>query len=135
MKDFIAEGGLVPWRWGEHDCTIRPADWVLERRGLDPAFSFRSAYATAEECRALLKREGGLVRLVSRAMAECGLAETAAPVLGDVGIVSAPIAVRGRRVLNAPVGAICAGDGQWAVLLENQGYGVGEATPLAAWSV
>ena len=108
---------------------------MLERRGVDPAFFIRGAYESAEECRALLKREGGLVRLVSRSMADAGLTTTSEPRLGDVGIVTAPVAIRGRRVLNAPVGAICKGDGQWAVLLENQGYAVGEATPLAAWSV
>ncbi|MBB3972787.1 hypothetical protein GGR24_001444 [Hansschlegelia beijingensis] len=81
-----------------------------------------------------MKREGGLVALVSRAAAAHGLSPTDAPGAGDVGVVRGAIEWRGR-VLRPPTAAVCVGPARWALLTEARGVAIADLPVLSAWSV
>lgn len=75
--------------------------------------------------------------LLSDAFAAAGLRKAAQPASGDVGIVSAPFAIRNGRPLWRDTGAICVGPGKWVMAAER---GLAIAGPpdirlVAAWSL
>lgn len=63
LAAFIAARERRPFRWGEHDCCLFAADWVLECTGTDPAAALRG-YDSERQARRLLKDAGGLRALV-----------------------------------------------------------------------
>lgn len=124
LTAFLAEGCRLPFAWGERDCCLWPADWILAERGLDPAAELRGAYRSPLACRRLLRLGGGLLAVTSAEMRAAGLAGTAAPVLGDVGII---------ETAAGPMGAVCTGSA-WA-LKTVEGIVLVPATPIMAWGV
>lgn len=126
LGDYLVAASRRPWRWGETDCILFVCDWIAMRRGVDPAAPWRGTYADADECGALLAREGGLTGLVRRAFRAAGLEETPTPRTGDVGLVRA-------RGLVRPVGAIRIADA-WAARTDT-GLLVWPAEDLLAWRV
>lgn len=121
----------APFVWGERDCILTVADWVHLVRGVDPAADLRLTYATAGECQRVTGFFTDPVGVVAPRMSKAGLAVTAMPVRGDVGLlmqVTGPTQAR-------PHGAICLGQGFWAVKSE---AGVTAYRPdkiIMAWSV
>lgn len=106
------------------------ADWVLARRGVDPAAELRAAALTERAWRRRIRRVGGLVALIGGQLEAAGLVrrDPADALAGDVGVVDIPT-TEGR----APAGAICTGP-RWAVLTIG-GLAVAPMNPLAAWEV
>lgn len=119
---FIRDGGARAFAWGECDCCTWACDWVLERRGVDPAFRWRGRYRTALGAKRNLRR--GLLAVASDAFAESGFAVTETPKPGDVGVVETP---------HGPALAIKTATG-WAGKAD-VGVVVAPFPCLAAWTV
>lgn len=135
LQEFLAALARRSWRWGETDCMMILADWVACVRGVDPAAPWRGAYADAASCAAIVVGERGLRRLACRAFAEVGLAETLAPVAGDIALVRAPVTLRGRAVPRH-TGAICVGLGGVALMTPDRGMVITRDLPIVrAWSI
>ena len=66
--DFMRQSLSVRFKWGENDCALWAASFVLHETGNDPAKSFRGTYASKFECFQILKESGGLLNLVRRNM-------------------------------------------------------------------
>lgn len=130
LPEFFARAGLTPWAYGRHDCCLWLADWVLEQRGIDPAADLRGRYSTARGCARILKRAGGVAKIVGRCATIAGLAPTTDPQPGDVGVVIATNA-RGK---DEEVGAIKAGADRWAFLTPT-GLSCAPVFWCAAWSM
>ncbi|MGY9046057.1 hypothetical protein P775_14280 [Puniceibacterium antarcticum] len=101
----------LPFLWGESDCCLVVCDWVERVTGIDPARDLRMTYDSAGSC----QRETGFLRDPLRITTQCmegiaGLARTAAPVAGDVGVIK--ILLEGQV---RPVAALCLGPAGWAV--------------------
>lgn len=118
-----------PFVWGECDCVLMLADWVLQLHGVDPAADLRLTYSTAGECQRVTRFFTDPVGLFDRCLTPIGIGRTEAAAVGDIGIVTMSIEGRPR-----PYGAICLGS-KWAVKAEE---GVTAATVgqvLQAWGV
>jgi hypothetical protein len=124
LRAFLLRSAALPFVWGERDCSLWPAEWIAERRGVDPAASLRGRYDTALGCARLLRREGGLARLASRLAADVGLHETNAPRSGDVACV-----VMGRHEVLAIRTAL-----RWAGKSPG-GITLFSAPVIVAWSI
>jgi len=87
LAAFIDERRHRPFAWGEHDCCLFAADWVLALTGIDPAAALRARY----------DRELGAARLAR----ECGTASHGDPwgVLEwptYLGLAETPVSYSGR---------------------------------------
>lgn len=112
LVEFITEESQIPWSWETKNCGLWVSDWVERLTGVDPAAWLRGSATTAEGWQDFIKREGGFMPLVGWMMDSAGFARTGSPDIGDVGIVSAPIAISDRLPV---VGTICAirGNATW----------------------
>ncbi len=133
LADFIEASRRRPWRWGEHDCTLFGADWIVQRIGRDPAETWRGGYATARECRDLLDSHGGLLAIVRDSLAMIGLRETDDPQTGDVGIVRAP-AETPDGVMPREIAAVRQGD-MWVCRGIRPAIMADRFPTVAAWRV
>lgn len=94
---LVAERMSAPFAWGANDCCLFAADAVLATTGIDHAADFRGTYDDAGSALRVLRDNGGLEAVASRAgdpippMTAC---------VGDVGLVE-----HERRELLA----VCAG--------------------------
>lgn len=131
LEDYIAIEGARPAVWGERDCCLFPAGWVLRATGVDPAAAWRGAYASRREAWALIRARGGIERAIGEDMAAAGFVPTSDPMSGDVGLVE--VAVGLRRPVTLVVGAIRVGR-LWAVKA-HLGMVAGRYPVRAAWSV
>lgn len=119
--------------WGESDCLLTPADWLV-RLGLpDPAAPWRGRYRDEAGAEAILAELGGLEALMRAALeplATHGVRRLGAeePRPGDV----AAVRVTGPRG-PAAVGAIRS-ERRWAVRAA-RGMWFGRADALAVWRV
>lgn len=127
LQAFLDRATRTPFAYGEDDCCLWLADWLVWLGWPDPAADLRGRYRTALGCARVLRREGGVLAVVGRCAAVAGLARTDAPVAGDVGVVRAQTD-RGETL----VGALCVGR-RWA--MRGEGLVVALAPPIAAWSV
>lgn len=127
LSTFLRADAARPFAWGVRDCGLRLADWVLFRRGVDPAADVRGTYGDAEELAALMGW-GGLPRFVDRIACRAGLVRTSAPVPGDIAVIS----LRGQ----APQGAIRL-NGGWSILADGGVARVPDvgARVIGSWSV
>lgn len=105
LREFLRASYDKPFVWGERDCALWLADWVMVRRGIDLGAGFRGTYSSEHGCNMLLAREGGLLKLAARLFAAAGIAavDVADATAGDAGCVDAPFGptlgiVTGRRV-------------------------------------
>ncbi len=57
----------MPFIWGETDCMLCLADWVLHVKGHDPAADIRGTY----DCRGSCQRETGFLRDPVGAVEKC----------------------------------------------------------------
>ena len=102
----------TPFRYGQCDCTLWVADWVLLITGRDPAGPWRGRYASRLGWLRLARREGGLVAGAERALWSLGWhrIDPAAARLGDVGIV--PLrGAEGMAIRGATGWLVKSGDG------------------------
>ena len=63
IAEYIARSRATPFEWGCCDCCTWPADYVLERRGVDPMADLRGAYATAFGARRFKIEGGGIAHM------------------------------------------------------------------------
>ena len=120
----------LPFAWGEADCCLMLADWILRVTGRDPAAHLRGLYETAAECQRLTGFLTDPVACFEGCFATIGgLPRRADPLPGDV-------AVYRRADERWPFGGVWTGQ-RWAskgrdgVTLLKPGY-VGA---LAIWGV
>ena len=125
LRGFVQGLAKKPFVWGELDCVLILADWWLLNHGVDLAADLRGTYRTGEECRAVLIREGGVLRLVARRLKAAGASRSASPECGAIGVL---------RRGHSHVGVICSAPGQW-VGKSPQGVSLIRGTAVAAWSV
>jgi len=123
LATFINGRLNIPFTWGEHDCALFLADWILARTGHDYAAPFRGRYKTAIGSKRALKRLGynSLEQVITSALGE----PLTTPLLGQRGdavlvdtdegpaagvVFAAGIAVQGETgIVSLPLGrAICA---------------------------
>lgn len=127
LPSFLRADAARPFVWGVRDCGLRLADWVLARRGTDPAADVRGTYGNAEEL-AMLMGWGGLPRFVDRLARRAGLARVSDPAPGDIAVIS----LRGQP----PQGAIRLDRG-WSIIADGGVARVPDADVriVMAWSV
>ena len=85
-----------PFAWGVNDCCLFAADWVLRRTGVDPAEALRGRYDSESGAQALLRRKGGLARVVSACLGQQPLHEPLRATTGDIVMLDGP--TLGRRL-------------------------------------
>lgn len=119
-----------PFVWGECDCMLVLADWVLRVTGKDPAIDMRYTYDSKFSC----QRETGYFTDPVGTVARCfeqnaGLKRTDHPVKGDVGVVEVPVDGKIEAA-----GGIFTGK-SWAVKAPQGATTLQPIRVLAAWSV
>lgn len=119
---YLAAAARRGFDWRDFNCGLFMADWVVERRGIDPAAFLRGL--SLRQIAGEIRDHGGFDQLCSHAFGAVGLRLISSARPGDVGVVLA-----GRRQL----GAIRTGKG-WAVLTPG-GYAVAQFLARAAWEV
>ena len=122
--DLFLEAALERvWTWGEWDCALCPADWVMALGHPDPAAHLRETYHTAHGAARVVRQAGGMVALWTEVAARAGARPVTAPRKGDVGLIRLPDFEQPRPELLAeatPVslrelaGAVCIGGRHWA---------------------
>lgn len=100
-----------PFRWGDWDCGLLCADWVMVRRGVDPAHGWRGRYGTPLGCARLLKRRGGLVAHFDACLAPYGIKRTSKPKRGDVAVVETEQGLSGGVITGPLVMIACMNGG------------------------
>lgn len=125
LDAFLERMAATPFVDGRTDCALTLADWVVLNGHADPASDLRGRYRTALGRERIVRRHGGLVRVVGDRLERVVLAETANPVRGDGGVV---------RLAGRDLAAICVGGGHWAA--KTDGLWVGHPDEvLKAWRV
>lgn len=133
---FAVETNSHDFQWGEWDCMLDIGDWLKTVTGIDCVSDYRGKYASADEARALFRRQGGLTRVLRCMGRELGLAETAEPRAGDIGLVKAfGMIIRERRSAVFPMGAIMMPSGRWRIRTLGSGHVTRAFPTLVAWSL
>lgn len=117
LGTYVQRTTVLPWRWGDQDCTMWVSDWCLIRWGIDPAEKYRGTYTTEAEMLAII--EPGLLAVVEP---EISLPRKSAPVEGDIGIIE----VAGRQIA-----AIWSGQ-HW-LFRTPRGVGMTRRAAIAIW--
>ncbi|MBS7532263.1 hypothetical protein KHC28_01105 [Ancylobacter sonchi] len=126
LSAFLRHAQRQPFVFGHFDCTLMLADWWLANHGVDPAADWRGTFATQADCNALLRRHGGLPRLLARMALQVGAVRTTDPQPGDFAVIRAP---------TLWAAAIRTPTGRWAVK-EGEGLtAIREARIVAAWKI
>lgn len=60
LHAFIESRRETPFKWGENDCCLFAADWVLELTGVDHAEKYRGKYDDEKGAARIIKRRGGM---------------------------------------------------------------------------
>ena len=123
---FLRALAATEFAWGTKDCALVIADWWEANHGSDPAFYLRETYGSQAECHAVLEREGGLGRLVSRLARSVGAIRSSGDRAGDFGLIR-----HGGRHL----AAIRTQSGRWAVKGEKCVTALKNPKVVAAWHV
>ena len=87
LAEFLRRSAGEPFVWGERDCCLWAAEWIKQLTGRDVASEWRGCYRSRIGCHRLLKREGGLLTLISAIAEQNGFAPTELPQPGDVVLV------------------------------------------------
>lgn len=87
LPEFLRGYARHPFEPGHHDCVLMACDWVLERRGVDPAAPWRGLYKSRASAARLIRNAGGLVPLVTGGMALANMATTEDAMFGDVAVI------------------------------------------------
>ncbi len=124
LPEFLQHMGRTPFVWGETDCCLMASDWMLGKRGVDPAAPLRNRYNTMRGALRHIKRRGGFTAMVCHLMDKAGFRETSDPQPGDVGIVTSEQGV--ALGIKTPTG--------WAVKAVT-GFVVAPFTHTRAWTI
>jgi hypothetical protein len=124
LHAFLRDLARRPAVLGDLDCCLAIADWVLVSRGFDPAPEYRGAYRTAAEYEALLRRDGGILRLIDRLAKRVGAERVKPPQAGDFAVVKA----EGKCW-----GAIRTPSGRWAIKANDGVIMSDKPRLIAAW--
>ncbi len=130
LDQYLDRAARRPFAYGEHDCLLFLADWVREKRGVDPAEGLRGRYSGRLGALRLKLVHGGAAGLVASCVRLAGLERTSEPRAGDIGLLFALVPGASMPQI---VGAICAGE-RW-VALAPSGLVASAAKPAAAWRV
>lgn len=122
-----AEGRPFQWAPPHHDCLSWLADWVAVRRGVDPARSWRGSYRTERGAIRILKREGGAIALLDKALLPLGITRTDVPGRGDIGVIKTPEGAVGVIVLDGSTAAL----GRGGLMIRR----IDLLRPVAAWAM
>lgn len=115
--------------WGRHDCCLWPADWVLHKRGFDPAAQWRGRYDSQDAALAFVAQAGGMVAMWDGVLGQ--LERTNDPADGDVGVI----------IVHGPDGPVANGgifaDRRWSFLAPAGLFraAIDPQFVLAAWHV
>jgi hypothetical protein len=134
LSRFLNRAAETPFQWGEHDCLLWLADWIDERRGIDPASELRGKYSTILQAARIVREAGGMERLVDISTRAAGLSRATSGARGDIAIVQ--VEGDGGAHFGNQAGAILLGGS--AVLLCQGGLVMPRldiAPVIAAWSV
>lgn len=121
LGEYLIAASRKKHVYGAWDCCVFPADWIVANGWPDPMAEWRGGYVDASAA------DDGLVPLAASGLAGVGMPFTAAPILGDVGVIS---------VLGQEAGAIFTGR-RWA-LVAPRGLAFISADPaivVRAWRV
>ena len=132
LQEYIEEAASAPWEWGAMDCVMFAAGWVLNARGIDIASTIRGKYNSMRGAQRLISRNGGFVSGVG-AHVDTLMDRTTSPVDGDIGIVDAPITMRGHMPVCGAVMSVMHG-GLW-VCKSSTGMVASTLPVVAAWRV
>jgi len=102
---FVEEKRNQPFVWGENDCALFTCDWIIILTGADCAAELRGRYRTALGASRLLRRFGGLERLIEGNAEEFGWKEipVRAAQRGDIVIAFLP---ENRAAMPCAVGVV-----------------------------
>jgi hypothetical protein len=113
---YAAESNGHDFTWGQWDCMLDIADWLKVSSGLEASANYRGRYDDAESCRALFRKQGGIVKALRHDAAAMGLEETLEPRPGDIGLVKAfGVLVKRKRAALFAMGGILMPSGRWRV--------------------
>lgn len=132
---YLSEAGRERFVWGELDCFLFVADWVEQITRRDPAGAYRGAYTSSRQGRNIIKANGGALRFAHALLTQVGCEQTEAPEIGDVALVRVALALRGRRVIFVPAGAICNRASMWTIKSHGASLTCGNFPVIRAWKV
>jgi hypothetical protein len=129
LSDVVAQH-LRRWAttdfvWGETDCLMVLADYVLDRIGVDGAAHLRGRYHDRVSCAALTGLDKGHEPVVAACCDVAGLHRTIAPIRGDIGVL---------RLRKLEFGGLCLGD-RWAAKTLDGLMMFDRPEIVAAWAV
>jgi hypothetical protein len=124
LRDFLIAGAARPFAWGVCDCSLWPADWLVESRGVDPVPDLRGTYSCWIGAIRRVRRAGGLAWIFGPRLEAIGMRATLAPAPGDLGVV---------KVGPHLVGAVRTPSGRWAVKRES-GVIIAPFETVLAWT-
>ena len=128
---YLAAAARREFAPGSWDCLLGfVSDWIdQEIPGVDAGAPWRGRYKTAMGMQRIIRREGGVLGIMSHGLGAIGLQVTPDPQPGDVGAVMS-ITARGVE----DIGAIRTARG-WACLAHGGGIMVGQNGTRRAWSL
>lgn len=125
---FLEQAKGEPWIWGKTDCINWLSPWLKMRLGFDPLETYAARCTSPIRAERIVRAMGGVVAGLDRIFAESGVKRTAAPEVGDVGIVEH--FQRGQQIM---LSGINCGE-RWAVRLAD-GVGMVRRDHVAAWGL
>ncbi|MCX5513415.1 DUF6950 family protein [Kaistia algarum] len=127
LQGFLTEYGARPWVWGEVDCCLVMADWLIENGYQDCAAHLRGTYRTEADLNTILDAAGGVLPIVKACFALIPLELSSTPDAGSVGVIG------DRSNIHRQWGAIFDGV-RWQVRLKG-GMVQFSAPLLACWRI
>ncbi|MBW7967587.1 DUF6950 family protein [Bradyrhizobium sp. BR 10261] len=135
LADYLASAAARDFAYGQFDCAILMADWLMACGWPDAMPDRRGTYSTERAFRAAVRSEGGLVASCRRRFARIGLREASQPRHGDVALALVPFARRRGRWLRRPTGALVLDGGGLVVMAQSPRGVVAARLPLlVSWS-
>lgn len=127
LEIYRAEVEAAIWDPGQWDCLLALARWCALATGRDPGAPFRGRYAGDVGAARMLRRQGGIVRVIGAAFEPMGWARTPTATPGAVAAVR--LNGLGLRLF----GAVAYGE-RWLVACRD-GALIENARPAAIWSL
>lgn len=118
----------TPFVWGESDCMLVLADYLMDMGYADIGDKWRGMYDSALSCHRVSGFLTDPVKPLEEGVSRLGLKFTDNPVRGDIGVIT----VRHKDGKIKAVGALCLGQ-NWAVKSENAVLVDKPVQILAAW--
>lgn len=90
LEAFISEFGTRRWVWGEMDCCMALASWLIECGHADLLEPFRGRYDSKESSERIIAAHGSLVDLIDAQATRIGLKKTTDVARGNIGVIGSP---------------------------------------------